>query len=226
MKYRIRIDEDKFTTEDLLTVFKDALSLVLVHHVLPHGNPHYHAYADISVNEQALRLRIKRKLNVSGTNFSLKQCSDEKQDEYVQYLFNKKHDNVAKLIHVINYDSDRLSSLRDKADAVAEQYQVETKTRKAKGPTIWDLSMDVEKRFKERILNVNKLGTPDFIEYHDQIPYQIEVYTEIAIEVLRANSKGFDEFLLRKVITTAISSSQKGTEILKKKMVKSFLNYL
>jgi len=227
MKYRLRIDEvNGVTADNVKVVLHDADSIVVVRHILPHGNPHYHAYFELDAKDNTIRQRFKRKFEeLKSTDMSLKKCDEDKVNEYVQYLFNRKHDNRPELCYTHNFDLELLDDLKKRAEDVATDYAESRKsTVKSKGPTIWDIAQMVEQRFKEQYHTVDNLGD-EIHNYYSNEERKVEVYTDLAIEVLRQNKKAFDEFLLRKVISTAMSSTEKGKTILRKKMIKTFCGY-
>jgi len=213
MKLRLRIDADD--DDNVIQFLKSYYAYVLVHHVLPHGNPHYHAYAELDIKEPALRQRFKRKITKS-TDYSIKKCDPDRINEYIQYMFNTKHGNVWQLSHIYNFDNQLITDLQRNAQQVTDNYAAIHKSKKNTGPTTWELALEVEHLFEER---------NNFDNNSQRYDSRITLYTDIAIEVLRKHHKAFDEFLLRKIITTAQSSTTKGVEILRYKMAKYFDAY-
>jgi len=61
-------------------------------------------------------------------------------------------------------------------------------------------------------------------EYHDNRENMIAVYIDLAIKVCRKHHKAFDEFMLRKLITTAQTSTNKGIDKLRTKMLNYYKN--
>lgn len=224
MKYRLRVDEvTDATLGKLLDICKDSAALVCVRHRLPHGNPHFHAYIEIDLKDTALRQRFKRTFpECKSSDYSIKKCDDDKVNEYVQYMFNRKHGNQWELCSVHNFNDQLLNDLQKNAEDVATDYASRAKSAKSKGPTIWDLAMEIENRFKTEYYTIDNLGD-EIHSYYTNEERRITIYTDLAISVLRAHKKGFDEFLLRKVISTAMSSTEKGKEVLRKKMLKFFI---
>jgi len=226
MLYRIRIDKvNDLNSDDILEVC-DSEGHVIVFHELPRGNPHYHMYLDTQINDKALRQRFKRKFNLKASDYSVKKCDETRVNEYVQYMFNTKHGNRWELIATNNFDDKLLNDLIQAAKEVSDDFDA-TKKFKPKGPTIWDIAQEVDQIVNGQ-LTVNDLGSTELNErinrYSDESE-EISVYTEATIKTLRKHRKAFDEFLIRKVISTAMSSTTRGKEILRRKMVKNFCQY-
>lgn len=210
--YRIRVDAvEGFDVDGLLEAVQSTTH-VTVRHELPHGNPHYHIYAVSEIKDANLRKRLKAKFPMlTKTDYSVKKCDEERINEYVQYMFNTKHGNRWELVNKSNFDDSILDGLMEAAKEVSAAYVQHHKQKKPTGPTLWDLAEQVT-------IEYNKLTLIG--EDYDQ--KRIIAYTDCAIQVLRHNKKAFDEFLLRKLITTAMSESPKGKEMLRYKMLKNF----
>lgn len=100
MSYRVRIDE-KVSVEDLKSFFNISDELVIVHHMV-NDNPHFHLYirSENWKSPQAMRYAIRTKFkNLNKTDYSIKTCDESRKDEYIQYLFNRKHGNVPTLMY-------------------------------------------------------------------------------------------------------------------------------
>lgn len=223
--FRIRVDiVNSLNSDDLLEVC-GANSYVIVRHELPHGNPHFHAYLsyDCAMKDNTLRQRFKRKFPyLKSSDYSVKKCDEDKINEYVQYLFNTKHGNKWELIDSHNFDTQLLADLQKAAKDVSDHFASSQTTKQRKGTTIWDIAQEVEKEFTENFHTINNLGD-EIHKFYEQEEQKIIVYTDIAIKVLRKNKKAFDEFLLRKVITTAMSSSENGKKMMRQKMLRNFM---
>lgn len=227
MKLRVRIDgEDDLQLTNFIQLWKPA-SYVIMKHWLPHGNPHYHIYVDDNATDKAYRERIKRKLQLQSSDFSVKKCDDDRINEYVQYMFNTKHGNQWKLIDTHNFDNELLTTLEKSAKEVSNNYELTHKSKKDKGPTIWDIAVEIES-IVSPALSVNDLGNQELWSQREMMKNEeerITIYTETAIKVLRKHKKAFDEFLLRKVISTAMSSTTEGKNNLIRKMKNNFIDY-
>lgn len=190
MKFRLRIDgEDQSRIQEFCSGYPE---YVLVSHVLPHGNPHFHAYinAPMVMSDQAFRMRVKRCFNPqSRSDYSVKVCDQDKQDEYIQYLFNTKHGNVARLVSY-QYDDDMLATAQKGAQEVTDDFKQRQKSRKSKGPTIYDLAEEVNQNVSESTMSIKD-------------------YTECAIKVLHSHRKTCEPNMLIKLVSTARSFKDK-----------------
>lgn len=211
--FRIRIDEKSgLNVVDFIESI-GATTYVLVHHVLPHGNPHYHAYVETEIKEQTLRQRIKRNGYVAS-EFSLKKCDNERKNEYIQYLFNQKHDNVPNLIKSYNFPSELLDRLQIQARDVAEEFSRNKTIKRNSRPTIFELAKEITEKYNEKYpqKTVNNLGTnwtnsPDgYLEY--------KYHLELAIEVCNKYNQAFEENYLRRLVTTALCNRESGKKII------------
>lgn len=225
--YRIRLDiVNDLNTDDLLQVC-DASSYVVVRHELPHGNPHFHAWIQNDIKDTTLRQRFKRKFpDLKPSDYSIKKCDPERKNEFVQYMFNTKHGNKWELIDTLNFDDQLLNDLIKAAKEISDDYKSIQQTKQRKGPTIWDIAQEVETEVQTKMHNKQRsIGNgraEDFTEDVLAEEYKITIYTDTAIQILRKHKKAFDEFLLRKVISTAMSSTEYGKDKLRKKMIKNF----
>lgn len=99
MSYRIRVDA-KISYEDLMCFFEVFTDLTIVRHDV-NDNPHFHAYimTDKWKSPQSMRYAIRTKFkNLNKTDYSIKLCDETRKDEYIQYLFNRKHGNIPTLL--------------------------------------------------------------------------------------------------------------------------------
>lgn len=185
MHIRLRIDE--VTTLDELTSFLRVYkSVLLVHHILPHGNPHYHAYIDASNNTigiEAIRNRLKKQFILPPGSYSLKKCDPDRVNEYVQYLFNTKHGNKWSISFVHNFDNATIEQCQVLANTVSEEY----KSSKGKSTiTMYQLAEEVASLMEET--------------HKDKT---IENYVLASVSVCRRHRKAFCKFTLAKIISTA-----------------------
>lgn len=226
--YRLRIDiVNDLNSEQLLESCGKPDTHVIVRHELPHGNPHYHAYIKFNndTKENTLRQRIKRKIPyLKPAEFSIKKCDELRINEYVQYMFNTKHGNKWELISTNNFDDKLLNDLIQNAKEISDDFT--ERHKKNNTITIWDIAEEVEiearKILINKQLNFGRGMSEEFPKESADEQYNITIYTDIAIQIMRKHRKAFDEFLLRKVISTAMSSNADGKEILRRKMIKNF----
>lgn len=220
--YRLRIDEiTGLDTDELLQVC-GSVQHVLVRHELPNGNPHFHAYIKTDVKQANLRKKIKTLYpEIQKSDYSLKSCDESRINEYVQYMFNTKHGNTWELYHTLNFDNTVLNDLIKAAQEISTDFEQTTKYKKNTGPTIWDIAMEVEEIVNKQLTEEHPKYEVNYDEYQWE-RYRIEVYTDTTILVMRKHKKAFCDFVLRKVISTAMSSTDKGKVILRKKMFNHF----
>jgi len=202
MKFRIRIDFNDDNLNALETVIarqtlvewfeKYTHKYVIVHHRLPHGNPHYHMYADVPMvmSEDAMRQRIKRQFKPQNRgDYSVKLCDDGREDEYISYMFNTKHGNIA--THIAdNVGADRIGKCLLAAQEVSNDFEQRKNSRKSKGPTIYDIAVEVNEVFSGQDTISN--------------------WTNTAIDVLHRHRKTCEPNMLIKIISTAKSLKDKG----------------
>lgn len=177
MKFRIRLDEIEGAYPLLKTLCKDANQYVLVHHQI-NDNPHYHLYLDkpMYMSCQTVRYHLK-KLTENSTNYSVKQCDEDRVQEYVQYLFNTKHDNKPTLVDH-RYPDDLIQKAKDDAQRIAEEFKQKVKKGK-KNITLYEMAMEV-----------------------DEITDVDDNLIRNAIHVLHKYMKVHDDFLITKIVTT------------------------
>jgi len=187
MKFRLRVDE---INSDVRLKFRDMLkpfNHVLVYHELPHGNPHYHAYVDMPDKNScpALRYTIDQLFGVSKTERSVKQCDDDRVDDYVQYLFNEKHDNKWTLIsHTFEVD---IHVQKAKAVAAAFKTRMTTKTSTV---TEWNMVEELQNAIENRL--TEKRTTLDWGEV-----------LEMAIVIRHKHQKMYNDMTLARMCQVA-----------------------
>lgn len=194
MKFRVRVDGS--SDESVSQFVSTYSSSVVVHHVLPHGNPHYHMFVDdrMSMSIDAFRARVKRFFKVTvSSDYSVKKCDDDKVNEYVQYLFNTKHGNQSRLVCVVNFDDDVLLECKESAKEVSEDYEKRTleREKKKKDVTIFQLAEEVR----------------DYVE--ESHSDGIAAYTEAAIKVCHRHRRCCEPNMLIKIVSTARSFRDK-----------------
>lgn len=222
--YRVRIDEVSDLNSDRIIEVIAPSEYLCVRHEVNSSNPHYHLWVVVDSTDKALRQRFQRTLKLKSTDYSVKKCHPDRVDEYYQYLFHNKPGCTWELISSSNVSTERIN------DAIqrAKDFKLDKKsTKSTTGPTIWDLAQEVQEEidtlpYIEWHTGVGSGRAEDFPEDALQEKRGIRTYTDIAIKILRKHRKPFDEFLLRKVITTAMTSSQKGKDIMRQKMYKCF----
>lgn len=166
MKFRIRVDDYGIGAKtSMYPIIETAKEHVLVRHDIG-DNPHWHLYVDNPnfMSPQSVRYYL-RKHTDNPTDYSVKKCDDDRVDEYVQYLFNTKHGNVATIESSL-FDDNRLQQCRARADEVTEEF---TKRKKDKPKTLYEIAMYVDAATKDDsdlIANVIK-ALHKFCKCHD-----------------------------------------------------------
>jgi len=201
MLFRIRVDEGTSAPtgpsfRDQLVAYLKEKPHVLVHHVLPHGNPHYHAYVDhtmIFKSIAAYKYQWKKLAFVkplTPNDWSIKECSPDRIPEYLAYLFNTKHGNVATLVSsTIDVTQPQAS-----AKAVSDDFAIRADLRKDKkqSVTTWDMAQELK----------------EWIDKHESDHDWRQDMVAEAIEIHRRYHKSFCSFSLTRMIQTAMGTSQ------------------
>lgn len=226
---RIRIDNNNISYHDITEWFRLWCSeLVIIHHRLPHGNPHYHLYANCDLAEhnsvQAMRMKIKRNFKIAkSSDYSVKQCDGTRADEYISYLFNVKHGNVWDLVYS-SIDSDRLDKCIIAAKEIADDFEYKRISRKKNtGPTQYDMSDEVYKL----VLDKYKITTLLGIDIVEQQKRDYEIYEDCvkaAIDICHKHRKGFDFFSINKIVIPAYTRFSKCKASLVDKLVSKFFS--
>lgn len=143
MMFRIRIDDTK---QVAATVAEWAETVgnryVLVHHLV-NANSHFHIYFDapMVMSAQSMRYKIKTYFKLDKVEYSVGLCDEDRVEEYIQYLFNTKHGNVATIHRVKNVSDDVIQRCRNRAHEVSEEFAKQKKTKKAK--TLYEIAQEV-----------------------------------------------------------------------------------
>jgi len=184
MKFRVRIDD----VNDVAKTIKEWAGSVSCQHVVVHhlvnANSHFHAYLDapMIMSPQALRYKIKTTFKLEKVAYSVGICDEERVPEYIQYLFNTKHGNVA-TIHATNVDHSIITAARNAAHVVSEEYAKSRTSRKSL--TLYDIACEVRATVSD-----------------DQNITQI---VHMTIRLLHKYCKCHDRFLVTKVVDTVRS---------------------
>lgn len=227
--FRLRLDQDPSLDNNSITKVVETLlepftELIVVHHVLPHGNPHIHAYAKTDLKEQCLRQRIKR-YGFSASNFSLKKCDETRKDEYIQYLFNKKHGNISTILTTFNIDSQYLDKLQIQAQEYYDEYTNNKTAKRISRPTVSDYANEIHERIKEKYIRET---VNDLQKTYPAAPegfFLYKEYLELAIQVCNKYNQPFEEHYLRRLVSTAMCKTDFGKKtIIAKIMNKEFPN--
>lgn len=205
MLFRLRVDEVNLFVQQKFTELLHGHEHVFVKHVLPHGNPHFHAYADLDYKScQALRYQIDKRFDITKSDQrSVTPCDVDRKDEYIQYLFNTKKGNVWTLLS----STMDVTAHQQAALQVTEEFVKSRKGKKLQGPTTWDLAQYVQTAVA---------ADPEVPETENAIYAQ---YVHHAILVHREYKKPFCDFSLVRVIQTAMSGSKRDTRLLERSVL-------
>lgn len=205
--YRVRVDEvDGFEIKELLTLTQSQ-RYVVVHHQLPKGNPHYHAWITTDLKDANFRKKLKQQFPMlQKTDYSIKKCDEDRINEYIQYMFNTKHGNQWKLVDKSNFDDTVLSGLMEAAQEISDDYK--QRHKKSKGITIYELATEINDIYKKT-----------YLSEHSSREQYIRCL-EIAIKTCHKHKKAFEENLLRRLVTTAITlDSEQGRHTIITKII-------
>lgn len=140
--FRIRIDDTKQVAATLAEWAETvSRTYVIVHHLV-NANSHFHLYLDapMVMSAQALRYKIKTKFGLDKVEYSVGLCDEARIDEYLQYLFNTKHGNVATL-HRTNIGGDAIQRATAAAQVVSEEFRSKRESLKPK--TLYEIAKEV-----------------------------------------------------------------------------------
>jgi len=114
-EYRLRLDKvAAFSMVDLdRYLTKYATAYLLVRHEPKKDNVHYHAWISTPNADSTIRLMLTKHMPYLKGNggHSVQACDSTRRSEYLQYLFNRKHGNLAtfeKEVGVPEWDDYRL----------------------------------------------------------------------------------------------------------------------
>lgn len=184
MLFRVRIDEVDTTSPDALTEWavRNTKDYVVMHHVV-NFNKHFHLYMDapMIMSPQSLRYKVRTYFKLENTQYSVGVCDEERIAEYLSYLYNTKHGNVATLI-ATSLPNDTINTARDSANAVSVAYELE-RAKKPKAKSLYEIAKEVN----------------DACEY-----VRADIVKE-SIRLLHKYCKCHDSYLVRKVVETVLS---------------------
>lgn len=180
MKLRIRIDGDELP-QSIAQMIRSSKEFIIVKHELP-NNPHFHAYVDndMIMSPQSFRYYL-RKIYEKSSDYSVKQCDDGREDEYVQYLFNTKKGNQP-FLDSTNLSDERISKARLGAEQVRREFDESIRNTRPK--SLYDIAM-----------YVNKIADSS----------NFDILVREVIKALHKFCKVHDEFLVNKVVFTIMS---------------------
>jgi len=187
MRFRVRVDETSEVSREALTqwVLRKCESYVVMHHMV-NENSHFHLYlADEAIaSAQSLRYKLKTYFKLRPVEFSVGECDEARLDEYLSYLYNTKHGNVATLI-ATNLPDYQMDNARNAATAISEQY---AKSAKKKTKSLYEIALEVRTHADED----EERGNTRAVVHH-------------AIRLLHKYLKCHDSYLVKKLVETVLS---------------------
>jgi len=187
MRFRVRVDETGEVNRETLTqwVPKKCHKYVIMHHMV-NENSHFHLYMDSheTASCQSLRYKLKSYFKLMPVEFSVGECDEARMDEYLSYLYNTKHGNVATLV-ATNLPDYQMDTARNAASAISEQY---AKSAKKKVKSLYDIALEVRSAADE-----------------DEDRSDTRAVVHHAIRLLHKYLKCHDSYLVKRVVETVLS---------------------
>lgn len=184
-QFRIRIDgSDDARVTDFCKKFGG--KCLLVHHVLPTGNPHYHAYIESKLSQGNFSNKIKSELEVKGGDYSNKSCAPDRVLEYLSYLFNTKKGNQSRTVYYEGFSVLDVKTFQESAKTIAEDFAHR-------------MSQEKKTQFDLVMLVIDRLGKENCI--HPEV-----IYDEV-IEVMKLNRMVARPYHVRDMISSVMAYS-------------------
>lgn len=217
MRLRLRVDEITLDMgQRFLEMIKRHLptDYVVVRHVLPGGkNPHFHAYVNCPMMMSASGMRYYMdKLGVKGSDRSVKECDEERVDEYIQYMFNRKHGNTWMLVESTIDTTTHQQAAEQVADEFEERQRAKS-SRKKTEPTTWDLAEEV--RMKLSVDNREPLSEAQLYEWA----------TDYAIDACRKARKTYTDFSIQRIVQTAVTANKESRHLFTQRVVARMISH-
>lgn len=174
-EYRLRLDGER-ELDDQFKAFliKRSDAFILVHHVTPRENPHYHAWVRSTVSPGNFTNYVRKEFNVSGNRqYSCPRCDPDRRLEYWAYLFNTKKGNVPTLIHYEGVSPLDIAAARERAKQIAGEFETRMKDSDKKKLTKFDIAEKLSnEKFATRgdlydavvkLLHMNRMCSNSFV---------------------------------------------------------------
>jgi len=183
--YRVRIDGDN---DVRVTDFckKYGGKCLLVHHILPSGNPHYHAYIESKLSQGNFSNKIKLELEVKGGDYSNKTCAVDRRHEYLSYLFNTKKGNQSRTVYYEGFSVLDVKTYQEAAKTVSEDFAHR-------------MSQEKKTQFELVMLVIDRLGKENC--------FNPEVIYDEVIEVMKLNRMVARPYHVRDMISSVMAFS-------------------
>ena len=127
--FRVRIDGKD--DEDVKKFCDQNTSrYLLVHHVLPHGNPHHHFYCETTFSQGNYANKLKAFFNVVGSDYCVQKCDPDRRLEFFSYLFNTKKDNVPTYVSSNGFSIIDIATYKETAKQIKDEFETKLKQKK------------------------------------------------------------------------------------------------
>jgi len=203
--YRVRIDGE---VTDKMVAFCDLVSsrYILVHHVLPHGNPHYHIYIETKYSQGNFSTKVKEEFGVKGGEYCVQKCDADRLIEYCSYLFNVKNGNVSTLIKFCGFSVIDIATYCENSKRIEKEFKTKMSLGKK---TQFDIVQIVLQRHDPKV-----------------VPLPEVLYDEV-ISVLKETRTMARPYHVRDIISSvmAFSSDKTAKEQIKNVTLKFFSSY-
>ena len=127
--FRVRVDAKD--DEDVKRFCEETTSrYLLVHHVLPHGNPHHHFYCETTFSQGNYANKLKAFFNVVGADYCVQKCDADRRLEFFSYLFNTKKDNASKYVSSNGFSPIDIATYKETAKQIKDEFETKLKQKK------------------------------------------------------------------------------------------------
>jgi len=197
-EWRLRFDGTRALDDRAVALLKKRCDgFILVHHIPPTDNPHYHAYVRTTVSQGNMTNYVIKEFGLTKRDdYSCVKCSPDRRLEYQSYLFNTKKGNVPTYI-----SSEGVSPLDIKmAQETAKQISVE---------------------FETRMKNDKKLSKFDIAEKlsHEKFNSHGDLYDAV-VKLLHMNRMCSNSFVIKDIMSTTLHIN--GDKDMKERLLKYF----
>lgn len=201
-EFRVRVDRDAIDEQFVAYLKERTTRYVLVHHTPGHGeNPHYHAYVETKYTANNWSTYLKKAFNLSGNQeYSSPKCDPDRRLEYIQYLFNTKKGNVARLVAYDGFSPLDIATHMENATQVAKEF--DAKLKAAKKLTKFDIA--------ERVAASYGVNT------HPHVIY------DAIVELLHKNRMCSGIFVIKDIMATTLAMN--NSHQLRDAVCKNFLD--
>jgi len=198
-EYRIRFDGKRELDDQAIAFFKKRSDgFILVHHVGPTENPHYHAYVRTGVSQGNFSNFLKKEFGVSKSDYSNKTCRPDRRLEFWAYLFNTKKGNVPTLIDYQGISPLDIKAAQERAKQMAQEFETRMKDADKKKLTKFDIA--------------EKLSNEKFRDHG-------ELYDAV-IKLLHMNRMCSNSFVIKDIMSTTLHIN--GDKDMKERLLKYF----